>query len=317
MAEREEPRFNIQEVFSALIDLQAKKLGLPDIHSDSDFRDEIFTLKDVRENLQRLHAEGYPDGEDPGWHGLAQLYRPIRGQWTAISGIPRMGKSEFLDALLINLIQKSGWKIAMFSPENHPIEYHAKKMIEKFSGFPMTKGPNVSLSAHDLELCISKLSQSLFLLNPTENHLSVEALLDMALFLKRKHEIDGFVIDPWNELDHNRAPFMSETDYVSQALTKIRRFARSQNIHVWVVVHPTKMYRNKEDGKYPIPTPYDAAGSAAWANKSDFFITVWRDLDEQDTRTHIYVQKVRFRWFGKIGCAYLNWDKITGRYRDA
>ena len=34
------------------------------------------------------------------------------------------------------------------------------------------------------------------------------------------------MIDPYNELDHQRPSYMSETEYVSQMLTKIKRFAQ-------------------------------------------------------------------------------------------
>ena len=61
---------------------------------------------------------------------------------------------------------------------------------------------------------------------------------------------------------------MSETEYISQSLTTIRKFARRYDVHVWVVAHPTKMQKDN-DGNYPIPTAYDAAGSTHWRNKAD------------------------------------------------
>ena len=45
--------------------------------------------------------------------------------------------------------------------------------------------------------------------------------------------IRGLVIDPYNELDHQRPGAMSETEYVSQMLTKIKRFAQHHDVHVW------------------------------------------------------------------------------------
>ena len=41
-----------------------------------------------------------------------------------------------------------------------------------------------------------------------------------------RYGIRGLVIDPYNELDHQRPSYMSETEYVSQMLTKIKRFAQ-------------------------------------------------------------------------------------------
>lgn len=50
--------------------------------------------------------------------------------------------------------------------------------------------------------------------------------------------IRGLVIDPYNELDHQRPTYMTETEYVSQMLTKIKRFAQYHEVHVWLVAHP-------------------------------------------------------------------------------
>lgn len=41
-----------------------------------------------------------------------------------------------------------------------------------------------------------------------------------------RYGIRGLVIDPYNELDHQRPAAMTETEYVSQMLGKIKRFAQ-------------------------------------------------------------------------------------------
>lgn len=37
-----------------------------------------------------------------------------------------------------------------------------------------------------------------------------------------RHGIRGIVIDPYNELDHSRPSYMSETEYVSKMLSQVR-----------------------------------------------------------------------------------------------
>jgi len=51
-------------------------------------------------------------------------------------------------------------------------------------------------------------------------------------------------VDPYNELDHQRPSHMSETEYVSQMLTKIKRFAQHHDVHVWFVAHPRQLRVN-------------------------------------------------------------------------
>lgn len=43
--------------------------------------------------------------------------------------------------------------------------------------------------------------------------------------MRDRYNIKGLVIDPYNELDHTRE-FESETEYVSQMLSKVKRFAQ-------------------------------------------------------------------------------------------
>ena len=83
-----------------------------------------------------------------------------------------------------------------------------------------------------------------------------------------------------------------------------------------VIVRTTKEYR-REDGSYPVPTPYDISGSAHWRNKADNCLTVWRDENEPDQPVRLYVQKIRFREVGKVGMVALQFDRVTGRYKDA
>jgi twinkle protein len=118
------------------------------------------------------------------------------------------------------------------------------------------------------------------------------------------------VIDPWNEVEH-LFNGLSETQYISQELTKIRRFARLNGIHIWIVAHPTKLQKNSQ-GKYDPPTMYDISGGAHWRNKADNGICVYRDFETN--QTEIIVQKIRFKEIGKLGSAKLKYT-YSGNYK--
>ena len=126
-----------------------------------------------------------------------------------------------------------------------------------------------------------------------------------------RHGINGLIIDPWNELDHSRNNGMSETEQVGLSLSRIRHFARQNDLHVWIVAHPTKLRKN-DDGSYPVPTPYDISGSAHFRNKADNCLTVYRLYDIDKTELHI--QKIRFDEIGKTGMTELFFEKHTGRF---
>lgn len=58
------------------------------------------------------------------------------GEVTVVTGVPNSGKSEWLDALAINLAQSWGWRFAMCSMEKRPRD-HARQLLEKIERKPM------------------------------------------------------------------------------------------------------------------------------------------------------------------------------------
>jgi twinkle protein len=274
---------------------------------------------EVRElDLKTLYDSGLQSGIEIGWPSIDRLYRLSQesGELHIVTGIPSHGKSEWLDAALVNLAENEGWNFGIFSPENFPIEQHAAKLIEKHMGLPFRDGFQKRMSLEQLEPAQEWLDEHFSFIMPDENHLTVDSILKLARVLVYRKGIRGLVIDPWNEVDHSRPSAFSETEYISESLTKIRRFARIHACHVWVVAHPTKLFKEKSNGQYPIPNPYDISGSAHWRNKADNCLCVWRDLNpkNQSYETHIHVQKIRKKHLGQLGMAKLRYEYSTGRY---
>jgi twinkle protein len=137
-------------------------------------------------------------------------------------------------------------------------------------------------------------------------------LLEAARGAVMRYGVRGLVIDPYNELEHRRPASMSETEYVSQVLGKVKRFAQRHGVHVWFIAHPAKMRR--EEGKFPVPSLYDISGSANWVNKADLGVVVHRDPTREPPDAEIHVRKVRFKAVGKVGSVTLAYDRATGRY---
>lgn len=274
----------------------------------------IFYVNDIADSIDGLYQDGTIRGRETGWEAVNQYYTVREGEWTVVTGIPGHGKSEWLDALLVNIAKTYDWRFALCSPENQPLQNHFAKIAEKAVGMPFHRGYNGRMTPEDLTCAKEWINDKFAFILPEEPSLdSVLALAKIEIF---RRGIKGLVIDPWNELDHSRQGTLSETEYISQSLSKLRRFARTHQIHVWIVAHPTKLIKDKNN-KYPIPTPYDISGSAHWRNKADNAITVWRDQSVETQDVQIHVQKIRFKQVGKIGKALLKYDRATGRYFDA
>jgi len=296
---------------------QRKRSEQANEQEDADPIKRAVSIESIKDRVKHLYDNGIPGGEELGWNSVSELYKPRRGEWTLVTGIPGHGKSEFLDNVIIRLALK-GWKIAIFSAEKQPIEAHVASLAEKWAGIPFEETRySRRMSETDLELVTKSLNRQICFVEFPDDEANLVKILATAKAVKASTGLDGLIIDPWNELEHNLPQNLSETLYISQSLTRVRRFARQNNVHVWVVAHPVKLRKN-DHGEYDVPTPYDVSGSAHWRNKADMALAVYRHMtkEQQDKPVEIHVQKVRFKKVGKIGTALLRYDWETGRYAD-
>ncbi|KAK9163708.1 hypothetical protein Syun_004610 [Stephania yunnanensis] len=108
---------------------------------------------------------------------------------------------------------------------------------------------------------------------------------------------------------------MTETEYVSQMLTKIKRFAQHHSCHVWFVAHPRQLHQWNGGP----PNLYDISGSAHFINKCDNGIVIHRNRDLEIRpldQVQVCVRKVRNKVVGTIGDAFLSYNRITGEFMD-
>jgi hypothetical protein len=284
---------------------------------DPEYGEGIFTVSDLSDAVDELYERGLTAGASTGWRNVDQYYTVKRGQWTILVGIPSHGKSTWLDALMVNLALQHGWKFCVCSPENQPIQRHVAALMSQWAGEPFSGGGSIGkMSQATKEQAKAWVNEHFIFVLPLQQDFSVEGVLDLVSEVRARRPVDGVVIDPWNELEHKRPAGMNETEYVSQSLTFMRRYARAQEIHLWLVVHPTKLQKDRNTQLYPIPTLYDAHGSAHFRNKADMGVVVWRDLEDQTKPVEIHVQKVRFGECGGVGMAELYFDRTTSRYSE-
>lgn len=272
---------------------------------------------DLWRELDALYESGVKRGCSTGWKTLDDFYTVRGGELTVVSGVPNSGKSNWVDGLTVNLARDHGWRHVVFSPENQPLANHMSRIMEHFARVPFRDGPTARMSRDDMHVCRDWMQDYYrFVMPDDEDDWTLEFILERATQLVRRFGVEGIVIDPWNELQHVRPAHLTETEWVSAELRRLRQFARRNRVHIWLVAHPAKMYRNK-DGTYPVPTLYDISGSAHFRNKADNGIVLWRDLNEPARHSvEIHVQKIRFREVGKIGGCELRYDPATGAYFD-
>ncbi|KAF5192588.1 twinkle-like protein [Thalictrum thalictroides] len=265
------------------------------------------------------HHLGYEQGASTGWMDLDKLYKIVPGELTIVTGVPNSGKSEWIDALLCNINEREGWKFALCSMENK-VREHARKLLEKHIRKPFFtagySGTAERMNVEEFERGKEWLNETFHLIRCEDDCLpSITWVLDLAKAAVFRHGVRGLVIDPYNELDHQRPPNQTETEYVSQMLTKIKRFAQHHSCHVWFVAHPRQLHQWVGGP----PNLYDISGSAHFINKCDNGIVVHRNRNPEAgpvDQVQICVRKVRNKVAGCIGDALLSYNRITGEFQD-
>jgi len=279
----------------------------------------IVKPKDLIIQVTALYNGKLEKGVSTGWPSLDEFFTVKESEFTVVTGMPSHGKSEWLDALAVNLVMNHNYRVAIFSPENYPLELHVAKIIEKISEEKFFGGNRIKHD--DMQLCLDVMQKHFAFVVPNENQFTPKDILSEAYpWLNQSGtQPKAMIIDPWNEMDHYRPSGLSETEYISRTLTELRRMSRDFKVHLFLVAHPKMMNKDK-DGNYPVPRPYDISGSAHWYNKADNCIAIWRDVANNPELVEIHIQKVRFKTTGKPGMASLRYNNEMSRYehpRDA
>ncbi|NDV59039.1 DNA primase [Bacteroides sp. 519] len=270
----------------------------------------VFTAIDINDDLQRLFLEGLKPGLDTGWSELDKLCTWEAGRLCLITGVPGCGKSEFVDELVMRLNLRHGWKTAFFSPENMPMSYHMRKLIEKATG---ERFDSQTMAGGTFQKAVNYLHDNFSSIMPDDDF-TLDNILNKARTLVARKGIRILVVDPYNRIEHHIPPQMTETQYISMVIDKMSNFAWRNNCLFILVAHPRKINRDAATGREPRLSMYDINGSAHFYNKTDYGLIVERDRTEQVTR--VRVEKVKFKHLGQGNGAEATfvYNLTNGRY---
>lgn len=263
------------------------------------------------DQLDEMYDKGMGRGESTGYPAVDDIYTISEGMLTVVTGHPSSGKSEFVDQLMVNLAAAKGWTFSIGSFENEP-RLHIAKLIAKHMKKPFFEGNVERITTEELRIGKEFVQAHFsFIYQADGSMASLESILERMKVAVMRHGIRGAVIDPYNYIQ--KPSDMTETDWVSVMLSKVRLFAQAHGLHIWFVAHPAKMMRSA-DGKVPPPKGYDISGSAAWFAKADHGITVHRPDPVKSMMSEVHSWKCRFSWLGKQGKADLLYSTITNTY---
>lgn len=272
----------------------------------------VVSMDELYPDVMDFYENGYPQGLKTHIPGFDDLLTFVPGQLTVVTGIPGAGKSEFVDYLMASLTKFHNWSWGICSFETPPA-FHVTKLAEKFSGkaFDHRKDPNNRMNKIEFERAIALIDRHYHFINLSLIDVTMDGLLKKAEELVQRKGINGLLFDPWNCIEH-KYDGESETKYVLTCLNKLLNFLDKYKVHCFLVAHPTKLQKDRNTGKYEVPTLYNISGSAHFFNRTHNGIAVWRDF--QTGMVDVHVQKVKFSWLGKLGNCSFRYDTLTRQY---
>lgn len=272
--------------------------------------------------LDEIPAQSILPVYDNHIDGISDKVKMRPGDIWLITGIPTMGKTLFTNCLIASLVEAYGWQITIASFENNIrdslLPYFQKFYLSSYRS-SMSFDPNEAYTDSELEYANKWVNDHMtFIVADVESDemTTLAWVLDRMKAAVVQYGARVLVIDPWNEIDHDRPNGMNLTEYVGFAIKEMKRFAKRYMVNVIIVAHPSKPEKNK-DGEYNIPSLYDVSDSSHWYNKFDVGIIVHRHTDNVTNEhvTQVRVSKLKdWERLGRPGDYFLSYSPPTGRY---
>ena len=267
--------------------------------------ENVTTFRDIEDDITDFVENGFKPGFQIGLENFDSIFSTYTGQFITVTGIPSSGKSDFVDQMVVGYNQQHGWKTAFASPENHPTYLHAHKLMRKVWGDMPRKSDINSVKWNNVA---DNINSNFFFIDM--ERYTLESVLRKGAELVKRKGIKCLVIDPYNKVRDVDAGTDDVNRYTMEYLTKIEIFAKKYDVLVFIVAHPTKMYKDA-NGKIEEPTMYNIKGGGEWYDASYHGLLVHRDYEKKTTK--VKVLKVKFQNLGENQAeAFFKWEPKSG-----
>ena len=267
--------------------------------------ENVTTFRDVEDEVTDFVKNGFKPGFQIGLQNFDEIFSTYTGQFITVTGIPSSGKSDFVDQMVVGYNNNYGWKTAFASPENQPTYLHAHKLLRKtWQGMPTKEDIGSERWNQIADHCNSNY------FHIDMERYTLDSVLRKGAELVKRKGIKCLVIDPFNKVrdvggsdDVNR--------YTMEYLQKIEIFAKKYDVLVFIVAHPTKMYKNQKTGEIDEPTMYSIKGGGEWYDASYHGILVHRNYENNTVKAKVL--KVKFQNLGTNQAeAHFKWEPNSG-----
>jgi twinkle protein len=259
----------------------------------------IITVNSRDNELLTYYSEGLKSGLFSGIEAFDDLYTlDTGGRITLVTGVPEVKKSVMIDNITHGYANENDLHIAMFSPETRPVEFHIGRLASIHNGMKFGSPEDADrMPYQDFKEAKEWIDKHYVFLQPERN--TIEEVLALAKLSVMKYGTKILVIDPYSKL---RVDSDVEHKFIRNMLNDVSEFAARFNVHVFIVAHPYKVEmfsRGKGDGEtkiknYPPVTPYMIKGASEWYNSADFILSLWKNVEVEDSPLRVYCFKSKY-----------------------
>ena len=267
--------------------------------------ENVTTFRDIEGEITDFVKNGFKRGYQVGLSNFDSIFSTYTGQFITVTGIPSSGKSDFVDQMVVGYNQNYDWKTAFASPENAPTYLHAHKIMRKvWQDMPRKD----DIGTDKWNAVADHVNDNFFFIDM--ERYTLDSVLRKGAELVKRKGIKCLVIDPFNKIRDVDSNLEDVNRYTMEYLSKIEIFAKKYDVLVFVVAHPTKMYKDK-DGKMEEPTMYNIKGGGEWYDASYHGLLIHRDYENKTVKAKVL--KVKFQNLGENGAeAHFKWEPKSG-----
>jgi twinkle protein len=278
----------------------------------------IYTSGGSKEDIKRAFREGFVKGSTTYFPSVDERWTWRTGDVSIWTGYNNDGKSMIVNQLATLKGKYDGWKTGIWSPENLPLEKFWLNLAHPFIGKPFIDGPNEKMTEEELDVAIDFFNDMFYLIDPEDYRIGT--VLDRMNYLIRVYGIRIVILDPFNQIEHEKKRNETTDEYISRFMTILKRFAVKYDVSVIMIAHQNPPKNLTSSGDYPRPDKYTIKNGGTFPDKADHVIAPHRPFYKTDPKNpdvDICALKLKdIGLIGELGVSGIQFDRISHRYKD-
>lgn len=271
------------------------------------------------ERMERTYDNGRQKGYSTGYRSLDPHFNWMPGWMVLANGYPGEGKTSVLFNLVVITTVLYDWKWGIYSPENYPPENVLDTLAEILVGDTADISFGDRMSKERYKHAILNHIDKHFFIVDNEDGYTPAQLRDIKKSLVKQHGINGFITDPWKNLNHDQGNMSIDMYLQRELAAEVRLSVKNDLINV-ISHHPPTPPRDKEKN-YPAPSYFELTGGQIWSASSYGMLCVHKHdrTSWVNTQAEIHVQKIKEHKLAGIPTdrnnpVLLKFDRRSGRF---